>query len=441
MYGVKNTFGWAGLSAIFAAIITFIFAWLIPNISRSLETKKYPFYTCFILSILGAVASSLVFGMRPQVLSLLGVALILYIIRETQINDKSKIIYSLPVLFLFWANMHASFIMGLVLLGAYLALDKSLAYPAGRHPDAEWVKLYRPLSPETWKRFSQLSVLSAIATFINPYGARLYLEIIRTFSDNYGHNIIMEWLSPNFHSNTEMIFGFYLIFLFIILNITKKIDMFSFILLPFVLFLSLQSARNIPFFVLISLPVLIRSLEGFEDIFSSVVQKKFIALSLFALLIILPPYTNEMADVFKTMRDNKELAKFANFPQKEAIDFFRNYRLNNKNNNAFTDYLWGGYLISDIKCAPAADKKKELDCEPKVFVDGRMAHWMTPDRHILKDYVDITNLENNTKDVLEKYQIKVIFTNKSLLLGRSLASNNEWKKIYEDKTSVVYEKK
>lgn len=440
MYGIKNTFGWEGLSVFFAAIVVFIFTWLIPKISRSLETKKYPFYACFLMSLLGAITSSMVFGPRPQVLSLLGVALILYIIRECQINNKTRIIYFLPILFLFWANMHASFILGLVLMGTFLALDKSLALPASRRPDAEWVKIYRPLPPETWKTLSVLMSLSAIATFINPYGIRLYVEIFRTFSDSFGHNVIIEWLSPNFHDISGKIFGFYLILLFIIITMAKKIDMLSFILLPIFMFFSLQASRNIPFFVLISLPVLIKNLEGFEEIFSSVVQKKSIAAALSLMIFILPFHVSDIDEVIRIMHNENKMAQYGNFPRKEALDFMKNYRLISQK-KVLTDYTWGGYLIKDIDCRPATDKAKELECEPKVFIDGRMAHWITPERHILKDYIDVTNLENDTEEMLKKYQIEVIFTDKTLLLGRGLAFNNDWEKIYEDDTSVIYEKK
>lgn len=449
MYLIKNSFGWEGLATFFATTATFIFLGLVPKISRSLETKKYPFYACFIISSLGAITSSLIFGERPQVLSLLGVALILYVIRECQINDKSKIIYFLPILFLLWANMHASFILGLALLGAYLALDRSLSLPASRHPDAEWLKLYRPLSPETWKKLSQLSILSIIATLINPYGARLYIEIFRTFSDNYGRDIIIEWLSPNFHSESGKIFGFYLILLFIIVTIAKKVDLFSFVLIPFLLYFSLQASRNIPFFVLISLPVLIKNLEGFEEIFASVMQKKFIAISLSIMFILIPLKISDLGEVYRVMHDQNKLAEHGGFPSKEATDFLKNYRLNSQK-NVLNDYVWGGYLINDLKCSPYAKpeknkqplnaKNKEMQCEPKVFIDGRMAHWITDDRPILKDYINITNLSDDTKEILEKYKIGVIFTNKTLLLSRSLRTNNEWKKIYEDDLSVIYEK-
>lgn len=437
MYGIKNSFGWLGLSIFFAAIPVFVFAWLIPKISQNIETKKAPFYLCFILGILGIITSSPTFGSRPQVFSLLGISLILYVIKKYQINNKDRIIYLLPVLFLFWVNMHASFIMGLSLLIIYLALDKSLSAPAIRHPEADWVKLYRPLTQETWKKLGQIAILSAAATFINPYGARIYLEIYRTFSDNYGHNVIMEWLSPNFHTTEGMIFGFYLILLFVILCITKKIDLFSFVLLPFLLFLALQSGRNIPFFVLISLPVLIKNLNGFEDIFSSVMQKKFIAVSLSILLVFYPPFLSQTKSVVKTMYDEKELAQAGGFPSQEALAFLKKYRITNPG-NVLSDYVWGGYLIANDKCLMTNDKK--IQCESKVFIDGRMAHWITPERHILKDYMDILNIENNSEELIEKYQIKTILTKKDSLSGRIFNYQNKWRKIYEDDLAVIYEK-
>lgn len=445
MFKIKGAFGWIGLSVFFAAIITFIFTYLVPRISKKPGEKNYPFYITSLIALLGTVVSSSAFGARPQILALLGISLVFFILKCYQLSESAnrhnKIIYALPVIFLLWANMHASFAIGIGLLIIYLLLDKYLSLAVSRNPNANWLELYKPLPSPLWKKAAYMAILSLAATFINPYGPRIYIEIYRTFSDFYGTNAIIEWLSPNFHATEGMLFGFFVIFAFIILALIKKIDMLSFVLIPLFLFLAFQSARNIPLFILIAMPFLIQSLSGFEKIFTELMRKKFILLGLSALLIIYPPYLSKTSDIIKSFSNEEKLAEIGSFPKK-AIDFLKNYPPFYQK-NFLNSYAWGGYMINSLKCKVKSEKlneKKEIQCEPKVFIDGRMAHWKTGKQHILKDYSDIINLSEKYEELIDKYRIKIIFTEKDGYLGRALIFNSQWKKIYSDDIAVIYEK-
>ncbi len=136
------------------------------------------------------------------------------------------------------------------------------------------------------------------------------------------------------------------------------------------------------------------------------------------------------------MRSSEELARLGNFPKKEVLEIF-NQCQSADNGNALTDYFWGGYLIQNSKCKM---KNEKLWCEPKVFIDGRMAHWKLADRHILKDYAEMIDLKENAEELIEKYQIKIIFVQKNSPLGVGFSFNREWSKIYEDDLAVIYEK-
>ncbi len=438
MVKIKSIFGWTGLSVFFAAITAFIFIYLIPAISAKPEKKDYPFYVTFIITLLGAIVSSLVFGVRPQIFALLGVSLVFFILKRYQLSQyaekQSKIIYALPILFLFWANMHASFAIGLGILFVCLVLDKHLSRITARNPKAEWLELYKPFSPELWKKAAYVGVLSFIATFINPYGPRVYIEIYRTFSDNYGTNAISEWLSPNFHTPEGMLFGFYLIFTFIILALIKKIDILSFVLIPLFLLFAFQAVRNIPLFVLITTPFLVRSLDGFENSFSGIMRKKIAAIGLGVLLVFYPPYLSGITDTIRSFSSEEKIAEIGSYPKK-AIEFLKNYPAYYQK-NILNEYSWGGYLIANSKWQIANGR---TEGKTKVFIDGRMAHWKTGERHILKDYTEILLLDSNYQEMIKKYQIKIIFIKKEAVLNRVLSLDNKWKKIYADDIAIIYE--
>jgi hypothetical protein len=268
----------------------------------------------------------------------------------------------------------------------------------------------------------------------------------------------MEWLSPNFHSTEGFVFGFYVIFIFIALMIFKKIDLFSFVLIPIALFFAFQALRNIPFFALITVPFLAKSMSDLENIFFDLMNKKFIAIATAILLIFFLPAINKTADAVKTFNNPQKQAELGEYPA-EALNFLSNHP-EYRNKNIYNFYAWGGYMLHDAKCSSFAppsqsasdeqgkaseDKQmtndKKIQCEPKVFIDGRMSYWQLPERQILKDYVEIENIYEGWEKLINQYKIQIIFVNKKTVLARALKDDVAWKKIYEDKIAIIYEKK
>lgn len=443
MFLVWKVAGFGGLAVFFALIITSVFGYFIPE-----SVENQPFFLTRFLSILGAFVSSLTFGSRPQMISILGVALLLFIITKCRQNDKSKLAYTLPIIFLLWANMHGGFVFGIVFMIIFLALENFLIKQKERFPNGEWLKLYNPLGREAWKKLAYSFTASFFLTFVNPYTWRIYQEVYKATTDTYDKNNIIEWLAPNFHSTEGIIFGFYVIFVFIILATVRKIDLLSFVLIPLVLFFSFQAGRNIPFFVIVSLPFLAKSLAELENVFSGLLNKKFAAIIISGFLIFYLPAAAKTPESIKSFKGGADLAAIGGYPDK-ALDFL----LNNpayRGKNILNSYIWGGYIIGKAKCSSLATasedkqnsntKNEQITCTPKVFIDGRMSYWKMPERHILKDYLDINYLSDNWEDLINKYRIEIIFFEKKSFLSKALKFNSGWKKVYEDDIAVIYEK-
>jgi hypothetical protein len=431
MFLIWKAAGFGGLAVFFALVITAAFGYFIPE-----SIENHPFFLTRFLAIFGAFVSSLTFGSRPQMLSILGVSVMLFIIAKYRQNSQSKIVWFLPLLFLLWANMHGGFVFGIGFMMIFLALENFLIKQKERVPGAEWLKLYNPLARESWKKLFYSFLASLFLTLLNPYSWRLYREIYKAVSDTYDKNSIMEWLAPNFHTTEGIVFGFYVIFVFIILATIRKIDLLSFVFIPIVLFFAFQAGRNIPFFVIISIPFLAKSMAELENVFSDLLNKKLFAAAISGFLIFyLPLANNNAASAIKTFNGGQKQAEAGGYPH-DALRFLLDspsYR----EKNMFNSYGWGGYIIGSSKCKVKSEK---LWCEPKVFIDGRMSYWKLPDRHILKDYTDIEYVSDGWEKLIDKYDISIIFINKKMFLGNALKFNNDWKNIYEDDWAVIYEK-
>lgn len=90
-----------------------------------------------------------------------------------------------PLLFALWANLHGSFVVGLILLGCYAA---------GRALEVVWhtKSLSGVLDDRVFRRWILLAELAVAGTLLNPYGADLLIHTLM-FASNPNLKDILEW--------------------------------------------------------------------------------------------------------------------------------------------------------------------------------------------------------------------------------------------------------
>src|SRR4029077_5161534 len=99
---------------------------------------------------------------------------------------------AIPATLALWANLHGSFIVGLTLLGCATL---------GRAVDV-WRRTHRfsnVFHDRHARRLLLVTELAAAATLLNPYGLRLYAEVL-SFSGNANLQDLIEWNALNFRS-------------------------------------------------------------------------------------------------------------------------------------------------------------------------------------------------------------------------------------------------
>ena len=112
MYNLLRTTRWGGLIVIFAAVLTAAFWFLYLRCGPAS-------YVAGVATLCAAWATAPVWGIRPQVLSLLLTSLWLLILERSERNLK-LLWWTLP-LTLLWVNLHAGFALGLALSALFLA--------------------------------------------------------------------------------------------------------------------------------------------------------------------------------------------------------------------------------------------------------------------------------------------------------------------------------
>lgn len=172
--------GGAGLASLvmgLAAVAAIVLAAL--SVSRSARVSG-PWLAVSML-ITGLVLNTVV-GVSSVVISILGVAIVLFVIGRWR-DGKASAVWGLPPLFLLWANMDAGFAAGLAILLAALLL-----IPAAGATHA------------VSRRQLAIAVgISAIAALANPVGPGIYASVLSGIFNPGVAQSLAGFGSPNFH--------------------------------------------------------------------------------------------------------------------------------------------------------------------------------------------------------------------------------------------------
>src|SRR5262249_1350878 len=108
--------GWLGLLLLFGAVIAAalgICYW---------RSAGKPFIAG-ISTFMAGLASAPLFGLRPQMFTLLFASIFVAILSSTFKENVSSNLWSLPVVMLLWVNLHAGFALGIALISLFIAMN------------------------------------------------------------------------------------------------------------------------------------------------------------------------------------------------------------------------------------------------------------------------------------------------------------------------------
>src|SRR5262249_7776286 len=149
---------------------------------------------------------------------------------------------ALPVLFCLWANLHGSFLLGLVVVGVYLGWE---AISSG---------MQGVPFPRRWFYFAGSLVASFAATLINPFTYGVYVEARNHFSNPH-LTYVIEWLPPHF---SELLCMFFLAYTLVVayggLARRRLDDVPQLLIAAGTFYMGVSSRRHVAVFVVLTLP-------------------------------------------------------------------------------------------------------------------------------------------------------------------------------------------
>lgn len=409
LYAIYAVSGQAGLILVFALVIAGTFGLLY------LRCSGRPYLASFVV-VLAAITSAVTWGVRPQMMSLLLSSVFLHTLWLHGQGHK-KLVWLMPPLMVLWANLHGSFLLGVVLPATSLvggAIDRAL----GREQQARL----------KWKDLRRLLVvvaLTALAPVVNPNGVRLLVYPFGTLGSPGMQQYIMEWFSPDFHLVQFQPFALFILVLLVSLGLSRRTPSATdFLFLLGFGYASLLSARHIPLFVLTTTPMLTDQLLDawhqwrFSGQFKLRQYRpggKHIIVNWLLLGVLTLGVTLQVAG---TLSGN-EAAQREAFPA-DAVDFLVE---NEVSGNMYNLYHWGGYLIW------------RLYPEQAVFIDGRADVYGDA---FIDEYLHAYQLRKDWQETFERYDVNLVIIDKGSSLSTVLSESPTWEERYVGEKAVVF---
>ncbi len=406
------------LVVLFALLIGFIFL-------LAASITKVDFKYKILASLIALLAALPILGVRMQVITLLGMALILW--KLYQYRKKAiKHLWWIPVIFLAWANLHGGFTIGLVILALFFSVE--LVKFLFNH---WWPKIYGKLriSEATleWFQLKHLfiiGIISGLATLINPYGWGLYLDFYKLFINPYTIAHISEWGQVSTASPISYNFFVYLgLFIIVLLFTYRKVEPTRWIITGLFLYLSFLYWRNMPFFMIMTVGFLAEIIQDHTSLaFDKIARNKFILIV--ATIIIGLLSAQRILDIVpKTLNPDLNF-RMGGYPI-DAVNWLK-ANPDKIGTKMFNEYGHGGFLVWQYP-------------EQQVFVDGRMPFWQTDDKFVFFDSQYAIGAQPGAIEMLEeKYGVDWIIIQPRRPLDWALSGQDSWEQVYQDNFVVIY---
>lgn len=406
-----NLGGLYGLSIVFAFLIALAFGLLL------WASDGWSYIAGF--SAFWGIATSLPFlNARPQMFNILFGAWIVFVVEQIKRGRMSiRWVWSFPILFLFWVNMHGGFLLGFAILGVYVVGEGAQYFFQGeREGGLSWGQLV-PLTGA--------SIVGFFLTLANPNTYRMWLYAFETLTSDAMRDTITEWQSPNFHVWIFWVFGFMVMATFFLMIFSKRPVLWTDALfVAGTTFAGLQSVRNIPLFALVAVPIMARHFLGlFVDtpwyaLLSGESPDPPVrpTLNIVNWAMVVVVLVGSIIFANEQLSDTEEVIT-AEFPV-EAIDWLESEGLSQA--RIFNDYEWGGYMIWR---------------EVPTFIDGRADVFGD---EFIYFYMQTYTRQPDWREPLEKHDVEYILTKTKGGLRVLIEEAPEWETVYEDDVSIIY---
>lgn len=405
---------WLGLAGV-AALSALLYVVAVLAVYRTSEALGAARPVAFGVAIIALLLQSVHLLPRPHLFTTALASVYMLLLVRFARSGRAWSLAPLPLLMLVWANVHGGFLMGFVLLGAFVAgaILKS----------AEFAAPQRAL-----RALLLVALVCGGASLVNPAGLSLWSHTTGYLGIDFLVDATREYQSIDFHQGYGKAF-FVALFTGPVLWMTGRVRVTPLAAGLYLLFAAaaLHSSRNIPLFTVAALPWLgvwiVNVLEGggagsraalerlrrFETT-DRLLRPGFAAVASLALLwIAVIPASDRYGWDPRVFPVNALQAMGDELPD----------------GHVFNQMIWGGYLLYERDDVP-------------VFIDGQTDFY---GEELSRDYLTVLKGRSGWDDVLEKYGIAWTMTPAEEPINQLLELDPRWELVSSDGVAVIYRRR
>jgi hypothetical protein len=403
---LNRSFGLKGIVLLCGVVI----ALYLTALARDMVLRGVNGLMALLLVMVGSSASMLHFHARPHLFTLLFLTFASFLIARDR-EQQSWRIWLLPPLMAVWVNMHSGFPALLAVLGMLVA---------GCALSRDW---------QGTKRYASVLAATAAATLINPNGIALHVHIAKFLNSPWAMANINEYQSPVFRSE-DMYCYMGLLFLALVAcgrHFLRR-EWTECLWILFFSAGSLISARHIPLFIVMTLPLTGLALNEAWVQFTAGKKRSSIA---GALRDISEKTTGNLQQISVwTAVIIVGVALFAsrkNWPTDLSVKYFpvtvaRSFAGELATGRVFTTDQWGDYLL--WTGYP----------RQRVFIDGRSDFYGDK---VGADYLTILEGHAGWRETMERYRVNMVLVPPGTPLIELLSLNPSWRVTHRDSQAVL----
>lgn len=323
-------------------LLILFFAWRICKTKATSEASLLPAFIVSMLLVFVAINFRII-G-RPEMISHLFSVIFLYLVLNYR-NKASNAIFFLIPLQALWTNLHEAYGLGIVLNLITLGIG-----------------IVKPLVIDKSQKFDRKLVLATslaiVAVSLNPRGFYMLLHPLEIFGQ-VGQNKFTTELFSVSTSYYKQQFEPYVAFLVLLLSayalpsvksrsylksLESQFGLAYWVSFVALAYLALTAHRNIPFFILWSIPALFYSLNKLFSYWKSNLTKSLVAMSLSVVF-----YALIVSNQFYRLTDSGFEYGLGISEQNNPIGAANFIRENKLNGPCFSDYLVSSYLMWELR--------------------------------------------------------------------------------------------
>ena len=402
-YGLWRLGGVAALFVGYVVIVELLMIGTLTLAYRASESIKASALAAGLSVVLAVVN----FGPRTILLGW-GCLLALMFVLWKLMKSGDTSLWTVPLIFLLWVNLHGSWLVGLLFFGIVVG-SGFVSGTWGKVVAERW-------TPEQRRKLLITAAATVAMLFVNPYG---YKGVFYPFDLAYRQKLnvahVVEWASVNFHEpRGKIVCGLLLSLFLLALAGRRQWKLAEVGMVALGLYLSLTYVRFLFPAANLMAPILARQMD-FMPPYNRKVDKSWVnaAVSAALLAVILYRWPS-------TKSINEDLAKKMPIG---GVHYLQTHMAAGE--RVFNHYMYGGWMIWSQPPIPT-------------FVDSRTDIFEY--KGVLADYLDAIGLKNSLA-IVDRYHAKYIFfPSKDDPFTYLIRHTTGWHVIYDDGVSCIFER-